>query len=69
MSCNLKKADKTPQEASMPLLHEPFVPTQVDLLYLWLTEEKMSQYGWHDFIHVKARPRLEAFIEAIRRAA
>ncbi len=30
-SCNLKKADKTPQEAGMPLRRKPFVPSQYNL--------------------------------------
>lgn len=28
--CNLKKANKTPEEARMPLKHEPFIPTMID---------------------------------------
>lgn len=31
--CNFKKADRTPEEAGMPLLWEPFEPTQADLRY------------------------------------
>lgn len=31
--CNWAKADRTPEEAGMPLLWEPFEPTAADLLY------------------------------------
>lgn len=40
--CNLKKADRTPQEARMKMRHEPFVPSIMNDNYI-------LQKVWNDF--------------------
>jgi 5-methylcytosine-specific restriction endonuclease McrA len=34
VKCNNKKADRTPEEANMPLILEPFVPTMAEVMYM-----------------------------------
>ncbi|MEI5009558.1 HNH endonuclease [Streptomyces sp. PmtA] len=51
---NHRKADRTPEQAGMPLLHEPFVPTPADAMLLALRAgersslpEWLGQHGGH----------------------
>ncbi|MGW1882090.1 HNH endonuclease [Streptomyces sp. NPDC002133] len=39
---NHRKADRTPEQAGMPLLHEPFVPTPADAMLLALRAGERS---------------------------
>ncbi|AWK08454.1 HNH endonuclease [Streptomyces spongiicola] len=44
---NHRKADRTPEQAGMPLLHEPFVPTPADAMLLALRAgERSSLPEW-----------------------
>ncbi len=50
---NVLKADRTPREAGLYLLHEPWVPTIQDMLYLqirhWLTHVTLPE-RWRNYI-------------------
>jgi hypothetical protein len=39
--CNGQKADRTPEQAKMPLKYKPYVPSPIE--YLWLKNRTMSQ--------------------------
>ena len=34
VKCNNKKADRTPEEANMPLRLDPFVPTMAEVMFM-----------------------------------
>jgi 5-methylcytosine-specific restriction endonuclease McrA len=40
--CNIKKADRTPEEAKMKMSHQPYVPTLID-------ENKILKNLWTDY--------------------
>jgi CRISPR/Cas system Type II protein with McrA/HNH and RuvC-like nuclease domain len=40
--CNVKKADRTPEEAKMKMSHKPYVPTLID-------ENKIVKSMWNDY--------------------
>jgi len=54
---NVWKADRTPREAGLYLLHEPWVPTIQDMLYLQIR---------HWLMHVSLPERWKYYIENIR---
>ena len=46
--CNAKKADRTPEEAKMPLLREPFVPTKHSLIFSITHRGNSTWKKWYD---------------------
>lgn len=53
--CNIKKANKTPEEAGMPLKRKPFVPTQYNLKSIAKTYPKKSLHEtWLTFLDMDA---------------
>lgn len=40
---NHRKADRTPEQAGMPLLHEPFVPSPADAMLLAMRAGERSE--------------------------
>lgn len=63
---NNAKGDKDLREFGMPLLTKPWVPRGADLLYLWLTEERLASLPqtWHAFLQVVPTPALRRVLEA-----
>jgi 5-methylcytosine-specific restriction endonuclease McrA len=41
--CNHRKADRTPEQAEMPLLRQPFVPSPADAMLLSLRSDERSE--------------------------
>lgn len=46
--CNTKKADRTPEEASMPLLKDAFKPSRKELV-LYSVSKRQFPHEWLDF--------------------
>ena len=59
-SCNNKKADRTPEEAGMPLLIKPWIPTPAEMMKLRLHLHPLNVSAWHEFMPSPETPRLEA---------
>lgn len=67
-AANNRKGSLTPEKAGLKLLQTPWVPTGADLLYLWLTEERLRELptAWHDYLRVlKPTPRLLRVMEKV----
>lgn len=68
---NFMKGGRTPQEAGMTLLHEPWAPTGADLLTLWLTEARLSTLSrhnmgdWVEFLALPPSRRVQRVLEKI----
>ena len=63
---NNRKGCLSPERAGMRLLTQPWVPSGADLLYLWLTEDRLAELptAWHDYLRVlKPTPRLLRLME------
>lgn len=71
MTANLTKGCRTPEEAEMPLIHQPWQPTASDLLYLWLTDERLANLedDWLEFLSLTCSSRVERFLEKLDKAA
>jgi 5-methylcytosine-specific restriction endonuclease McrA len=71
MSANVQKGDRPLATSGLALIHQPWVPTAADLLYLWLTEERLAHMdeNWLEFISPAPSPRVEAFLERLAKAA
>lgn len=48
--CNARKADRTPQQAGMPLRAYPRVPTQTDVLRMSLSRLRVVPEEWHPYL-------------------
>jgi hypothetical protein len=62
---NNKKGRRLPQQAGLTLLTQPWVPTGADLLYLWLTEDRLATMptAWHEYLQLKPTPRLQRALQ------
>lgn len=59
------KAGRRPKEAGLAPLTEPWVPTNADLLSLWLIEESLRNVGddWLDYLAIKPTPKVQRILE------
>jgi 5-methylcytosine-specific restriction endonuclease McrA len=63
---NNRKGSLSPERAGFTLKNLPWVPSGADLLYLWLTEDRLAELptAWHDYLRVvKPTPRLLRVLE------
>jgi 5-methylcytosine-specific restriction endonuclease McrA len=63
---NNRKGCLTPERAGLSLRSQPWVPSGADLLYLWLTEDRLAELptAWHDYLRIlKPTPRLQRVLE------
>jgi len=62
---NNLKGDKDLKDFGMELLNKPWVPRGADLLYLWLTEERLASLPqtWHAFLQVVPTPALRRVLD------
>jgi 5-methylcytosine-specific restriction endonuclease McrA len=54
LPCNMKKGDKTPQEAKMPLLRKPYHPTKAQLNAIgmkYAPQRRDIHQTWMDFLY------------------
>lgn len=71
-AANGKKGNKTAAEAGLAPRIRPWIPCGADLLYLWLTEDRLSLMPetWKEFLSVvKPTPRLQRLLEKQAKAA
>lgn len=68
---NNKKGRRRPEEADLRLLTKPWVPTGFDLLYLWLTEERLAALPepWQEFLQLEPSPRVLRALDGLAQAA
>jgi 5-methylcytosine-specific restriction endonuclease McrA len=69
---NNKKGHLSPEKAGLSLLSQPWVPSGADLLYLWLTEDRLAELptAWHDYLKIlRPTPRLLRVLERLQLAA
>ena len=51
LACNQKKADRTPEQAKMPLLWRPWEPTTQDLFRAeWYFSQRKAHKTWEEFL-------------------
>ncbi len=68
---NFMKGGRTPGQAGMALMTEPWVPTGADLLTLWLTEERLASLSrhnmgdWVEFLALPPSRRVQRVLEKI----
>lgn len=68
---NNRKGHKKPEQVGLTLRTMPWTPTGADLLYLWLTEEKLHglPQPWHEFLlRLKPTPRLQRVLQTLAAA-
>lgn len=65
VKCNNKKANKTPEEAGMLLLIQPWRPTPGEMLKLLLERQPLHEDVWHEFMHTSDTPRTDATLTAL----
>jgi 5-methylcytosine-specific restriction endonuclease McrA len=64
--CNVRKDNKTPEEAGMPLPLRPWSPTPEELLKLRLARGRLAHEAWRDFLTLPQNlPRVEEAINAL----
>ena len=72
MDANTAKGSKPLAFSGFELIHQPWVPTASDLLYLWLTDERLMHMAdsWLEFLVPQGpSPRVERVLEQITRIA
>jgi 5-methylcytosine-specific restriction endonuclease McrA len=65
---NNRKGNQSLERAGLQLLTQPWAPTGADLLYLWLTEDRLAELpnAWQDFLRIlKPTPRLLRVLEKL----
>ncbi|NBV54926.1 MAG: HNH endonuclease [Proteobacteria bacterium] len=66
-SINNKKGAKRPEQAGLTLQMKPWVPTGADLLYLWLTEDRLATLpvAWREHLQLVPTTRLQRVLAAV----
>lgn len=66
-SINNKKGAKRPEQAGLTLRVKPWVPTGADLLYLWLTEDRLAALpvAWHEHLQLVPTARLQRVLAVV----
>lgn len=59
--CNHIKASRTPEEANMPLLHDPFIPTRAEYLYLMNAQRLPAQ---EEYLRQQFRNKGRSWLES-----
>lgn len=65
---NNRKSNLSLERAGLNLRSQPWAPTGADLLYLWLTEDRLAELptAWQDFLRIlKPTPRLLRVLEKL----
>ena len=68
---NNHKGNQLLENSGLSLRTKPWVPRGADLLYLWLTEQRLASLPstWHEFLQIKPTPALRRILETLQRAA
>ncbi|RYG59361.1 MAG: HNH endonuclease [Alphaproteobacteria bacterium] len=70
-SANNRKGNLTLAQSGLKLRTQPWVPRGADLLYLWLTQNRLDMLPptWHEFLQIKPTPALRRVLEGLDHAA